>query len=131
MIIGVGTDICSVRRIEKAIEREEFVRRVYTIGEICYCKARKKSGAASFAARFAAKEAVLKAFGTGLRIGKMTDVEVIVDKLGAPHIQLHGEIMSFAEEKKVKEIHLSLSHEYDYATAFCVMEGYDENSFKG
>ncbi|MBR3622215.1 MAG: holo-ACP synthase [Selenomonadaceae bacterium] len=124
MIIGVGTDICSVRRIERAVVREEFVRRVYTLDEICYCKDRKKGEAASFAARFAAKEAVLKAFGTGLRRGKMTDVEVITDELGAPRIRLHGEMKNFAEEKRVTEIYISLSHEHDYATAFCVMEGH-------
>ena len=69
MLIGVGCDVIEIARVQKAIEREAFVERVYAPSEIAYCRSRGKQAAASFAARFAAKEAVLKALGTGLRGG--------------------------------------------------------------
>ena len=71
MLIGVGCDVIEIARVQKAIEREAFVERVYAPSEIAYCRSRGKQAAASFAARFAAKEAVLKALGTGLRGGEL------------------------------------------------------------
>lgn len=131
MIIGIGADIVSVARIEKAIENEAFIKRVYTKNEIKYASGRGKGKAASFAARFAAKEAVLKAFGTGLREGQLTEIEVITDDLGAPHIKLYGAFLNKAKEKNIDGVYISLSHEREYATAFCVMEGRYENSSEG
>ena len=128
MIIGIGTDIVSIARIERATEKDAFIKRVYTKTEISYANGRGKGRAASFAARFAAKEAVLKAFGTGLRGGELTEIEVITDDLGAPHIKLYGTFLNKAKEKNIESVHISLSHEREYATAFCVMEGRYENS---
>lgn len=124
MIIGIGTDIVSVARIELAIERDAFIKRVYTKNETAYCESRGKGRAASYAARFAAKEAVLKAFGTGLRFGELTEIEVVNDDLGAPKIKLYGVFLDFARNKQVETVHISLSHEKEYASAFCVMEDY-------
>ena len=73
MIIGIGVDIIELDRVKKAMSSEAFIKRVYSAGEIEYCKARGKSSVQSFAGRFAAKEAILKAFGTGLRGGELVD----------------------------------------------------------
>lgn len=122
MIIGIGTDIISVKRIEKAVENAAFIKRVYTKNEIDYCENRGKGKSASYAARFAAKEAVLKAFGTGLRTGEMTEIEIVNDTLGAPHIKLYGSFLELAKNQEVKTTHITLSHEREFAAAFCIME---------
>ena len=123
MILGIGTDIVEVHRVKKALENHRFKERVYTPDEINYCEKRGKQAPASYAARFSAKEAVLKAFGTGLRKGTLQDIEVLPDKLGCPHVQLGGYYARLAEEKGVKHVHVSLSHTREYAVAQCVMEG--------
>lgn len=79
MIRGIGTDIVEIARIRQAVAKERFVVRVYTEGERAYCEERGVQAAASFAARFSGKEAVLKAFGTGLRGGTLRDVEILPD----------------------------------------------------
>lgn len=122
MIIGIGCDIIEIERIEKACGRESFVKRVFTEREIAYCKGRKALGYSSYAARFAAKEAVLKALGTGLRNGELKEIEVSNDELGKPIITLYGYHKSLSEEKGVKRIHLSLSHTRTEAIAYCIME---------
>lgn len=123
VIIGIGVDIIELDRVKKAVEREAFVKRVYTDAEIEYCHSRGKSGAMSFAGRFAAKEAVMKAFGTGLRNGSMQDIEIINDELGAPQVRLSGWFGDFAREKAVKKIWVSISHSKESAVAQCVIEG--------
>ncbi|WP_294147962.1 holo-ACP synthase [uncultured Selenomonas sp.] len=126
MVLGIGTDIIEISRVKRAIASEHFRARVYTAAERAYCEARGAGEAASFAARFAGKEAVLKAFGTGLRGGSMQDVEILDDALGCPQVTLHGYYRSLAAKKGITRILLSLSHAREYATAQCVMEG--ENS---
>ena len=126
MVLGIGTDIIEISRVKRAIASEHFRARVYTAAERAYCEARSAGEAASFAARFAGKEAVLKAFGTGLRGGSMQDVEILDDALGCPQVTLHGYYRSLAAKKGITRILLSLSHAREYATAQCVMEG--ENS---
>lgn len=123
MILGVGTDIIEIERISKAVTSEHFLQRVYTAGERAYALQRGKQADASLAARFAAKEAVLKAFGTGLRQGAMLDIEVVNDELGCPKVRLSGYYKALAAKLGVEAIHLSLSHARQYATAVCVMEG--------
>ena len=126
MVLGIGTDIIEISRVKRAIASEHFRARVYTAAERAYCEARGAGEAASFAARFAGKEAVLKAFGTGLRGGSMQDAEILDDALGCPQVTLHGYYRSLAAKKGITRILLSLSHAREYATAQCVMEG--ENS---
>lgn len=121
-MIGIGCDIIEIARLAKAIENEHFVDRIYTELEKEYCRSRGKQAAASFAARFAAKEAVLKAFGTGLRGGKLTEIEVVVDELGQPEIKLLGYHLELANKLGVKKISLSLSHSQGNALAFVTME---------
>lgn len=123
MIIGIGTDIASISRIERAVERfgDRFVNRVFTEKEVSYCKD-KKEQAAHLAARFAAKEAVLKAFGTGLSNGiSFKDLEVVGNQ-GRPGIRLYGKGAALAENIKAGKIHLSLSHDSGFALAFVVIE---------
>ena len=124
MIVGVGVDIMQVDRIRGAVDRhgERFLQRIYTDEEIQYCR----SGAhpfQRFATRFAAKEAVLKALGVGWQRGtSFRDVVVEIDDLGAPSVQLSGRSREIASEKGVCSIHLSLSHDRQYAVAQAVAE---------
>ena len=108
--MGLGTDIVEIGRVEKAMGKEAFLARVFTQEERVYCDGRGAGRAASYAARWAGKEAVLKAFGTGLCRGTLLDVEIVPDALGAPEVHLSGFFAALAEERGVRHIHLSLSH---------------------
>ncbi len=123
MILGIGSDIIHIPRVARAIEKPRFVDRVYTVRERAYARSRRVGAAASFAARFAGKEAVLKAFGTGLRDGTLQDIEILPDALGAPQVTLTGPLAARAAEMGVARVWMTLSHERDYATAYCVLEG--------
>ena len=123
MILGVGCDIIRVARVARAAEKEHFLSRVYTPAERAYAMQRGVGRAASLAARFAGKEAVLKAFGTGLRGGTLHDVEILPDALGAPEVHLHGFFAARAAEMGVTRVWVTLSHEKEYATAYCILEG--------
>lgn len=116
-------DIVEVARIKRALGNDRFRERVYTPGEIEYCAARGAGYAQSYAARFAGKEAIMKAFGTGLRGGKLTDMEILPDELGCPQVHLGGYFAQLARERGVKRIWISLSHTREYGVAQCVMEG--------
>ena len=123
MVLGLGTDIVEIGRMEKAMGKEAFLARVFMQEERAYCDERGAGRAASYAARWAGKEAVLKAFGTGLRRGTLLDVEIVPDALGAPEVHLSGFFAALAEERGVRRIHLSLSHAREYAVAQCILEG--------
>jgi holo-[acyl-carrier-protein] synthase len=123
MILGIGSDIIHIPRVARAIVNERFLQHVYTARERAYAESRGKGRAASLAARFAGKEAVLKAFGTGLRDGQLTDVEILADVLGAPKVHLGGYFAARAAEMGVINAWITLSHERDYAIAYCVLEG--------
>ena len=120
MIIGIGTDIVEIERVRRAVDNEHFLRRVFTEVEINYCQSRGKNSAASYAARFAAKEAFFKALGTGI-VTALTDVEIRNDSRGKPEIFLEGDAKILADEKNVKEIFLSISHSREYATAVVIL----------
>lgn len=122
MIVGIGCDIIEIERIARAIKSESFIRRVFTAEEAAYCQRRGQQAAASFAARFAAKEAVLKALGTGLREGSLQEIAVDNDGLGKPLVQLSGHFAMLAKQLGVKNIQISLSHSRDFATAYVIME---------
>ena len=125
MILGLGTDLCRVSRIEQSLEQygKRFEKRVFTPGEIDYCRRRSES-AVHFAARFAAKEAAYKALGTGLSMGvRWKDVEVTRLPGKRPNIQLSGRADQLAREMGVTGVHLSLTHEGDHALAVVVIEG--------
>lgn len=122
MIVGIGCDIIEIERIARAIKRESFIQRVFTAKEAAYCQSRGQQVAASFAARFAAKEAVLKALGTGLREGSLQEIAVANDALGKPLVQLSGHFAALAKQLGVKNIQISLSHSRDFAVAYVIME---------
>ncbi len=124
MVFGTGTDIIEVRRIENSIARSDaFVNKIFTEAEQAYCKARKAGIFQSYAARYAAKEAVFKALGTGYRYGMaFREIEVKNDKLGKPEVVVHGKVKAFVNEQKITNIHLSLSHVKDMALAFVILE---------
>ena len=124
MIVGTGVDIAEVPRIEASIERfgERFLHRVFTEAEIKYCDS-KANRAERYAARFAAKEAALKALGTGLRMGiSWREVEVTRMPGGRPSIAFRGVAAQFAEKAGMKRAHLSLSHTKEHAIAFVILE---------
>ena len=118
--LRVGVDIIEIDRITQAIERwgERFLHRIYTTGELDYCRGR----APQLAARFAAKEAVMKALGTGLRGVDWRDIEVVRCRSGRPFIQLQGRAFKVAEQLAVSQVALSLSHSREYAVASVVVE---------
>lgn len=121
-IHGIGIDVVEVDRIEFAIARhgEPFLSRLFTEAERDYCSAQKRP-ALHYAARFAAKEAVSKALGTGIggEAGWL-DLEIVRDPLGAPKLSLQGAAAAFASSKGIAEIQISLSHAKDYAAANAV-----------
>ena len=124
MIQGIGIDIVDIERIKEAINKggERFIRRVFTNLEINYCN-KKRLKYQHFAVRFAAKEAVFKALGTGWQKGvRWVDVETLNDKLGKPMINLFGKVKELSHEMKIKRIHVSLSHSANYAIAQVILE---------
>ncbi len=127
MILGTGIDLAEVDRIKASIERygERFLRRIYTPGEIAYVE-RKANKYERYAARFAAKEAGMKAIGTGWRRGiTWQDFEVANLPSGRPTIKFHGVAAQVAERMGVKRAHLSLTHTAQFGQAFLILEGGD------
>jgi holo-[acyl-carrier protein] synthase len=124
-ILGIGIDIVQVERIEMALNRfgERFLNRVFCEAEIFYCQAMKRP-AVHLAARFAAKEAVSKAFGTGIgREMGWRDIEVLRDDRGRPTIALHEAAMTTARLRGVRQVLVSLSHTDFYAAANAIIIG--------
>ena len=123
MIVGVGLDLCEVGRVRRLLEkeRERFVRRVYREAEIAYCDARRRPEL-HYAARFAAKEAFLKALGRGWRLG-WTQLEVVRGASGKPDLRLTGKAAEAGERRGVARVHLTLTHTAEMAAAVIVLEG--------
>jgi len=124
MIVGLGVDIAEVDRIKQAIARHGrgFVERVFTPAEIAYCE-RHRNAAERYAGRFAAKEAAMKALGTGWRKGvRWLDVEVTRNSSGKPSLALHGVAGQFAEKLGVKHISLTITHSGNTALAQVIFE---------
>lgn len=124
MIIGIGVDLVKIERVRKLLDNyTEFITQVFTAGEIEFCRA-KADSASSFAARFAAKEAMMKALGTGWNEKvNWLDIEVINERQGKPILKIGGRTLQLMQQMGVRQTHLSLSHERDYALAFVVLEG--------
>jgi holo-[acyl-carrier protein] synthase len=123
MIVGIGLDIVEVSRIESAIKKwgDKFERRLFTAVELACCN-HKAVRFQQLAGRFAAKEALFKALGTGLREGMLwSDVEVINDLLGKPEIRLRGQTKKFADLLRVTQILMSLTHTHSYAAAQVIL----------
>jgi holo-[acyl-carrier protein] synthase len=127
-ILGTGIDIIEVVRVRRALERtvtgNRFRARVFTEREVAYCESRGKARYQSYAARFAAKEAAMKALGTGWnRNVGWQEIEVTRERGRAPQIALSGKAAEFAKRRRVKRFHLSLTHSAEQAIAHVIAEG--------
>ena len=129
MVKGIGTDIIEIDRIEKAINREAFLTKMFHNREIDYFKMRNMKPE-FIAGRFAAKEAIVKALGTGFRGIKFKDIIVDRNSLGKPIVVLKGEAEKIASKYGEYTIHISISHGRDNAIAYAIWEVKNE-SFKG
>lgn len=124
MIIGTGIDVAEPTRLQQAVERygERFLRRIFTSGEVAYCE-RRRNKWERLAARFAAKEAAMKALGTGWRRGvRWRDVEIVNLRSGQPTLKLHGQAKKLATGKGVRNISLSLTHTQQFVLAQVIFE---------
>ena len=124
MILGTGIDLAEVARIRDAIGRygDRFIRRIYTDGEIAYVE-RKANRFERYAGRFAAKEAGMKALGTGWRGGvRWRDFEVTNLPSGRPTLQFHGKAAEYAQKLGVENISLSITHTSAQAMALVILE---------
>lgn len=127
MIVGTGIDIIEVERIRKQLERDgsRFIRSLFTEYEIKYCQTgtHQAARARCFAGRFSAKEAFLKALGSGLREGlKWKDIEIRNDDMGKPEIVLSGKALERVREKGIEGVHVSISHVDAVAAAVVILE---------
>jgi holo-[acyl-carrier protein] synthase len=125
MITGIGIDLIDIKRVRQSIRNSRgFIKRVFSPAEIEYCeKARGNLVFQRYAARFAAKEAFLKACGTGIaRSIKLNEISVIHCEKGSPRIRLSGETLKYFNAKIGGTVHLSLPHLYDFAQAVAVIE---------
>ena len=126
MVIGLGTDLIEIARIERSLQRfgPAFLRRVYTAGEIAYCERKKRTAAESYAARFAAKEAAAKALGTGISRGvSWQEFEVVRQPGQRPELRVAGRAAEIARQLGVERFALSLTHSREFALAVVVAEG--------
>jgi holo-[acyl-carrier protein] synthase len=122
VIYGIGIDMVKIERMKGAVERwgDRFLRRVFTKNEIAYSY-EKKEPFLSLSVRFAAKEAFIKAIGSEIPVA-LTDIEVMNYGSGRPFIKVKGGLGTFFEERSIRCVHLSLSHEREYGVACVVVE---------
>ena len=127
MILGIGSDLVDIRRIERAMKRHgaRFAERIFTEGERAYCAAQKEP-ARAFAKRFAAKEATAKALGSGFRGGlALADIEVVRDSQGKPSLNLKNRaslaVAELLPPAAAPSLHLTMTDEYPYAQAFVIL----------
>lgn len=132
-IIGIGTDITECLRIARMIERhgELFIGRIYTADEIQYCQSRRQA-TQHFAGRWAAKEAVLKALGTGWVKGiSWRDIEILNEPSGQPVVELRGGAKEVARQLGITRMLVSISHCHTHATAYAIAVGEGEGEEEG
>jgi holo-[acyl-carrier protein] synthase len=118
MSLSVGIDLLAIARVQRVLERHDgrFLRRVYTPEEVAFCRGRVNE----LAARFAAKEAVMKALGTGIRGVAWREIEVLPDRRGKPLVYLYGRAKARADKIGLRGIDVSLTHEGGFAVAAVV-----------
>lgn len=123
MVFGIGTDIIEVERVEEMLARgKEYLETIFTRAESDYCEARARR-AQHYAARFAAKEAVLKALGTGWRDGlAFADIEIRNDALGQPQVIPHGKVKEFLDHHRITRTAISMTHAGGLAIAVAILE---------
>lgn len=126
MILGNGVDIVEIERIESMIQgKKRFLEKIFTAKERALFE-EKANKPETIAANFAAKEAVSKAFGTGIRGISFDEIEILRDELGKPYVNFYGNAKGFAEKMGVRKCHVSLSHSKENAIAFVILT--DENA---
>ncbi len=126
MIFGIGTDIIEIERVKKAISRSPgFVEKLFTEQELEFYK-KKDMKAQHIAGGYSAKEAVLKALGTGLRGFRWKDIEILRNASGKPIARLGGNVKKFIESNGIGIIHVTISHSRGFAAATAVAESYQE-----
>jgi len=119
-MIGIGVDLCEVDRMRTALDRTPTLRgRVFTDAEQAYCD-RRRDPTERYAARFAAKEAVMKAMGVGVGACKWREIEVAKAPSGAPSVRLHGGALRLAEERGISSWRLTMTHTHRVAEAIAV-----------
>ena len=125
LIIGCGIDLVKIERIEKIIKRwrDNFIFRIFTPLERDYCEKKKDNKFQSYAGKFAAKEALLKALGLGLREANWKEIEIKNDELGQPIIDTSGKLKNIASTKGVSKYFISISHTKEHAVAQVILEG--------
>lgn len=123
MILGIGCDIIELRRMARLLEEKRKIDRIFTQEEQRYCDSRGTGRLASFAGRFAAKEAVAKALGCGIGTISWLDIEIIKKPDKAPYVCFYGEAARLTAAQKHSRMHISLSHGQEYAVANAVWEG--------
>ncbi len=119
-MLTTGVDAIEIKRIEGVLRRhgQRFLDRIFTPAEVRYCRGRARE----LAARFAAKEAVSKALGTGMRGIRWREMEVVPDRRGKPHVRLHGAAKERARNLGIEDLAISLTHARDLAIAMVVGE---------
>ena len=125
MIIGIGMDLCDISRMEKLLSDGRFLARFFSAEEQAYIQGKGKSAAQSMAGIFAAKEALVKAWGTGIISGELKDICVVHDEHGAPYYDLRGSYAELAKSRQINFLFLSITHESGMAAAMCVAERKD------
>ncbi len=125
LIVGCGIDLVKIERIEKIIKRwgDNFISRIFTPLEIEYCEKKKGNKFQSYAGKFAAKEALLKALGLGLREANWKEIGIKNNELGQPIIDTSGKLKNIASAKGVSKYFITISHSKDYAIAQVILEG--------
>jgi phosphopantethiene--protein transferase domain len=118
VITGIGVDLIETERIISACTKEGFLKRCFTEEEIKFIENNWQRAAGNFAA----KEAVVKMFGTGFRKISPKDIEVLRDSLGKPYVNLYGKAAELAKEQRISAIHVSITNTKDYANAFVIGE---------
>jgi len=125
LIVGCGIDLVKIERLEIIIKKwgDNFTSRVFTLLEREYCEKKKGNKYQSYAGRFAAKEALLKALGLGLRGANWKEIEIKNDELGQPIINASGKLKNIASAKGVSKYFITISHTKEYAIAQVILEG--------
>ena len=123
MILGIGCDIIESERIERLLTETEKTGRIFTESERKYCEGKGKERTASYAVRFAAKEAAAKAFGCGIGPVAWTEIETVKGTGGAPYFRFYGKAEDLMKKHSGSKMHLSVSHEKNYAVAYAIWEG--------
>lgn len=122
MIVGVGMDLCEIARMEKLLVDGRFLGRYFSLEEQEYIENKGKCAADTMAGIYAAKEALVKALGTGITDADLQDICVLHDSLGAPYFDLRGEYALHAAQRNIHNLHLSISHDGGVAAAIVIAE---------